>query len=274
LHEEDPTFLYRVDDEIHQTIVSGQGEIHLQVIVERMLRRFGVALELEEPRIPYRETIRSKADSRYRHKKQTGGAGQFAEVWMRLEPAPRDTGVEFKQCLVGNNVDRVFVVSVEKGVRQACTEGILAGFRVVDVKAEFYDGKMHPVDSKDIAFQVAGYHAFKEGFLNAQPKLLEPIYLITVTVPEQFLGDIMGDISSRRGKILGIEADGHFQIVRAHVPQKDLYHYSSVVRSITSGRGRHAEAFDHYEQTPPDIEKKLIEEARLRREALHSGKPA
>jgi len=164
-------------------------------------------------------------------------------------------------------------VSVEKGVRQACTEGILAGYRVVDVKAEFYDGKMHPVDSKDIAFQVAGYHAFKEGFLNAQPRLLEPIYLITVTVPEQFLGDIMGDISSRRGKILGIEADGHFQIVRAHVPQKDLYHYSSVVRSITSGRGRHAEAFDHYEQTPPDIEKKLIEEARLRREALHSGKP-
>jgi len=274
LHDEDPTFLYRVDDEIHQTIVSGQGEIHLQVIVERMLRRFGVALELEEPRIPYRETIRGKADSRYRHKKQTGGAGQFAEVWMRLEPAPRDTGVEFKQCLVGNNVDRVFVVSVEKGVRQACTEGILAGYRVVDVKAEFYDGKMHPVDSKDIAFQVAGYHAFKEGFLNAQPKLLEPIYLITVTVPEQFLGDIMGDISSRRGKILGIEADGHFQIVRAHVPQKDLYHYSSVVRSITSGRGRHAEAFDHYEQTPPEIEKKLIEEARLRREALHNGKPA
>jgi elongation factor G len=274
LHEEDPTFLYRVDDEIHQTIVSGQGEIHLQVIVERMLRRFGVALELEEPRIPYRETIRTKADSRYRHKKQTGGAGQFAEVWMRLEPAPRDSGLEFKQCLVGNNVDRVFVPSVEKGVRTACTEGILAGYRVVDVKAEFYDGKMHPVDSKDIAFQVAGYHAFKEGFMNAQPKLLEPIYIITVTVPEQYLGDIMGDISSRRGKILGIEADGHFQIVKAHVPQKDLYHYSSVVRSITSGRGRHAEAFDHYEPVPPEIEKKLIEEARLRREALQSGKPA
>ena len=274
LHDEDPTFLYRVDDEIHQTIVSGQGEIHLQVIVERMLRRFGVALELEEPRIPYRETIRGKADSRYRHKKQTGGAGQFAEVWMRLEPAPRDSGVEFKQCLVGNNVDRVFVVSVEKGVRQVCTEGILAGYRVVDVKAEFYDGKMHPVDSKDIAFQIAGYFAFKEGFMNAQPKLLEPIYTITVTVPEQYLGDVMGDISSRRGKILGVEADGHFQIVRAHVPQKDLYHYSSVVRSITSGRGRHAEAFDHYEQVPPEIEKKLIEEARLRREALHNGKPA
>ncbi|MBI5382621.1 MAG: elongation factor G [Opitutae bacterium] len=272
LHNEDPTFLYRVDDEVHQTIVSGQGEIHLQIIVERMLRRFGVSLELEEPRIPYRETIRGKADSRYRHKKQTGGAGQFAEVWMRLEPAPRDSGVEFKQSLVGNNVDRVFVVSVEKGVRQVCTEGILAGYRVVDVKADFYDGKMHPVDSKDIAFQIAGYFAFKEGFMNAQPKLLEPIYTVTVTVPEQYLGDIMGDISSRRGKILGIEADGHFQIVKAHVPQKDLYHYSSVVRSITSGRGRHSEAFDHYEQVPPEIEKKLIEEARLRREALQAGK--
>ena len=270
LHAEDPTFLYRVDDEIHQTIVSGQGEIHLQVICERLLRRFNVVVELEEPRIPYRETIRGKADSRYRHKKQTGGAGQFAEVWMRVEPAPRDSGVVFTQTLVGTNVDRVFVPSVEKGVRTACTEGIYAGFRVVDVKAEFYDGKMHPVDSKDIAFQIAGYFAFKECFLNAQPRLLEPIFTISVTVPENYLGDIMGDISSRRGHILGVEADGHFQTVRANIPQKELYHYSSVVRSITSGRGRHAEEFSHYADVPPDLEKKLVEEARIRREAGHN----
>jgi hypothetical protein len=165
LHQEDPTFHYRVDDEVHQTIVSGQGEIHLQVIVERLQRRFGVNVALEEPLIPYRETIRASGGSKYRHKKQTGGAGQFAEVWLRIEPGPRDSGVVFTQSLVGTNVDRVFVPSVEKGVQTACREGIMAGFRVTDVKVDFYDGKMHPVDSKDIAFQVAGYHAFKEAFM-------------------------------------------------------------------------------------------------------------
>ncbi len=260
LHLEDPTFHYRVDDEVHQTIVSGQGEIHLQVIVERLARRFGVSVTLEEPSIPYRETIRSRGDSRYRHKKQTGGAGQFAEVWLRLEPGARDSGVDFKQTLVGTNVDRVFVPSVEKGVQTACREGILAGFRVTDVKAEFYDGKMHPVDSKDIAFQVAGYHAFKEAFNAATPCLLEPIFTVTVTVPEEHVGAILGDLSARRGHILGVESDGHFQIIRARVPQKELYHYSTVVRSLTSGRGRHAEQFSDYAELAPDVGQKLLAE--------------
>ncbi len=266
LHQEDPTFHYRVDDEIHQTIVSGQGEIQLQVIVERLLRRFGVSVELEEPRIPYRETIRAKGESRYRHKKQTGGAGQFAEVWLRIEPGPRDSGLVFKQSLVGTNVDRVFVPSVEKGVRTVCTEGILAGYRVTDVKADFYDGKMHPVDSKDIAFQVAGYHAFKEAFQAAVPCLLEPIYTVSVTVPEEYLGAVMGDLSSRRGHILGVDIDGHFQVVRAQVPQKELYHYSTIVRSLTSGRGRHAENFSHYAEVPAEFAQKLLAEAKARRE--------
>ncbi|PTX97812.1 elongation factor G [Opitutus sp. ER46] len=260
LHQEDPTFHYRVDEEVHQTIVSGQGEIHLQVIVERLARRFGVTVDLEEPHIPYRETIRGRGDSRYRHKKQTGGAGQFAEVWLRVEPGPRDTGVEFKQSLVGTNVDRVFVPSVEKGVQTACKEGIYAGFRVTDVKAEFYDGKMHPVDSKDIAFQVAGYHAFKEAFQAASPCLLEPIYTVAVTVPEDFVGAVLGDLSSRRGQIMGVESDGHFQIIRAKVPQKDLYHYSTVVRSLTSGRGRHAEEFSHYAEVPAEYVQKILAE--------------
>lgn len=260
LHLEDPTFHYRVDDEVHQTIVSGQGEIHLQVIVERLLRRFGVHVSLEEPRIPYRETIRGHGESRYRHKKQTGGAGQFAEVWLRLEPAPRDSGVDFRQTLVGTNVDRVFVPSVEKGVQTACREGILAGFRVTDVKTEFFDGKMHPVDSKDIAFQVAGYHAFKEAFLAANPTLLEPICLVTVMTPEDHVGAVLGDLSSRRGHILGVEADGHFQNIRARVPQKDLYHYSTVVRSLTSGRGRHTEEFSHYEEIAPEFARKILAE--------------
>jgi elongation factor G len=265
LHQEDPTFHYRVDDEIHQTIVSGQGEIHLQVIVERLARRFSVQVELEEPHIPYRETIRGRGESRYRHKKQTGGAGQFAEVWLRIEPAGRDSGVEFKQSLVGTNVDRVFVPSVEKGVNTACKEGIFAGFRVTDVKADFFDGKMHPVDSKDIAFQVAGYHAFKEAFQSAQPCLLEPIYTVSVTVPEDHVGAILGDLSSRRGHILGVDTDGHFQIVRANVPQKELYHYSTVVRSLTSGRGRHAEKFSHYSEVPPEFLSKVLTEAKTKR---------
>jgi elongation factor G len=273
LHQEDPTFRYRVDDEIHQTIVSGQGEIQLQVIVERLLRRFGVAVALEEPRIPYRETIRGRGESRYRHKKQTGGAGQFAEVWLRLEHAPRDSGVVFTQSLVGTNVDRVFVPSVEKGVRTVCNEGVLAGYRVTDVKADFYDGKMHPVDSKDIAFQVAGYHAFKEAFQTAAPCLLEPVYNVQVTVPEDHVGAVMGDLSARRGHILGVDVDGHFQVVRAQLPQKELYHYSTTVRSLTGGRGRHAESFSHYAEVPAEFANKLIAEAKARREA-GNGKSA
>lgn len=272
LHAEDPTFHYRVDDELHQTIVSGQGEIHLQVICERLLRRFGVNVELIEPGIPYRETIRGRGESRYRHKKQTGGAGQFAEVWLRLEPAPRDSGIEFKQSLVGTNVDRVFVPSVEKGLRTACNEGVRVGYRVTDVKADFYDGKMHPVDSKDIAFQVAGYHAFKEAFLAASPCLLEPIYKVDLTVPEEFVGAVMGDLSARRGQILGVESDGHFQIVHAEVPQKELHRYSTVLRSLTSGRGRHEEAFSRYAEVPAELEARFVAEAKAKREAAHAAK--
>jgi elongation factor G len=274
LHQEDPTFHYRVDDEIHQTIVSGQGEIHLQVIVERLARRFGVQVALEEPHVPYRETIRGRGESRYRHKKQTGGAGQFAEVWLRIEPGARDSGLEFKQSLVGTNVDRVFVPSVEKGVNTACKEGILAGFRVTDVRADFYDGKMHPVDSKDIAFQVAGYHAFKEAFQSATPCLLEPIYIVTVTVPEDHVGAILGDLSARRGHIVGVESDGHFQIIKARVPQKELYHYSTVVRSLTSGRGRHSEEFSHYAEVPPEHMQKILAERAKRNGNGHAPVPA
>ncbi len=271
LHAEDPTFHYRVDDELHQTVLSGQGEIHLQVIGERLLRRFGVAVELVEPGIPYRETIRSRGESRYRHKKQTGGAGQFAEVWLRIEPAPRDTGVVFTQSLVGTNVDRVFVPSVEKGVRTVCQEGVRAGFRVTDVKADFFDGKMHPVDSKDIAFQVAGYHAFKEAFVAANPCLLEPIFHVSLTVPEEYMGAAMGDLSSRRGQILGVDSDGKFQVVHANVPQKELHHYATILRSLTSGRGRHEEKFSHYAEMPAEMEAKVIAEAKAKREAAHSN---
>ena len=259
LHEEDPTFVYRVDSEVKQTIISGQGELHLTVTSERLKRRFGIDIQLEEPKVPYRETILGKSESKYRHKKQSGGAGQFAEVWMRIESKQRGEGIEFTQSLVGQNVDRVFVPSVEKGVNTACSDGILAGCKVVDLKVDFYDGKMHPVDSKDIAFQTAGKHAFRDAFLKAQPCLLEPIMDIEVKVPEEFMGDIMGDISGKRGKIMGMDAEGNFQLIKAQVPQAELYHYATTVRSLTGGRGIHTESFSHYEKMPKEFEKKVIE---------------
>ena len=270
LHEEDPTFLYVVDGELHQTILSAQGELHLEVIADRLRRRHNVHVDLAAPRVKYRETIRSKGDSKYRHKKQTGGAGQFAEVWMRIEPRPRDSGVEFTQSLVGQNVDRNFVPSVEKGVAQVCNEGVLAGCRVTDVKIDFYDGKMHPVDSKDIAFQIAGYFAFKEAFTAAKPLLLEPIETVEIQVPEAFLGKVMGDLASRRGKILGIEAEGAFQVIKASVPTAELYHYSSTLRSLTGGAGVHTEAFSHYEEMPREAADKVIAEA-AKRKANHDS---
>ncbi len=262
LHHEDPTFLYAVDSELRQTIVSAQGELHLEVIADRLRKRYNVHVELIEPRVRYRETIKSRGDSKYRHKKQTGGAGQFAEVWMKIEPKPRDTGVEFTNSLVGQNVDRVFVPSVEKGVMKACEEGILAGYRVVDVKIDFYDGKMHPVDSKDIAFQIAGYFGFKEAFNMARPCLLEPIHLIEIRIPDDCMGKVMGDLSSRRGKIQGMDMEGGFQLIKAHVPAKELYRYSSTLRSLTGGRGVHSEQFSHYEEMPREAEAKVIEESK------------
>jgi elongation factor G len=262
LHHEDPTFLYMVDSELRQTIVSAQGELHLEVIAERLRRRYNVHVELIEPRVRYRETIKGRGESKYRHKKQTGGAGQFAEVWMRIEPKPRDTGVEFTQTLSGQNVDRVFVPSVEKGVLKACEEGIVAGYRVVDVKIDFYDGKMHPVDSKDIAFQIAGYFGFKEAFTGSRPCLLEPIHLVEIRIPEDCMGKVMGDLSSRRGKIQGMDMEAGFQVIKAHVPAKELYRYSSTLRSLTGGRGVHAESFSHYEEMPREAEQRVIEESK------------
>jgi elongation factor G len=266
LHEEDQTFLYKVDSELHQTVISGQGELHLQVIAARLRSRFKVDFDLAEPKVPYREAIKGRGEAKYRHKKQTGGAGQFAEVWMRIEPKERDTGIEFTESLTGQNVDRVFVPSVEKGVNAACREGILAGYRIVDVKIDFYDGKMHPVDSKDIAFQIAGKEAFKEAFLAARPCLLEPICVVEIRVPDECMGNVIGDLSSRRGKILGMDSTDGLQVVRANVPQKELYQYSTVLRSLTGGRGLHTEDFSHYEEMPRDMETKVIAESKKSKE--------
>ena len=262
IHEEDPTFIYRVDSELHQTVISGQGELHLQISIDRLKRKFNVDVETFKPRIPYRETIRGKGSSKYRHKKQSGGAGQFAEVWMRIESKPRGEGIEFTHSLVGQSVDRVFVTSVEKGVNVSCTEGVLAGYRVVDLKVDFYDGKQHPVDSKDIAFQMAGKQAFREAFMEAQPCLLEPILNIEIKVPDSFMGDVMGDMSSRRGKIIGMDAEGESQLIKAQAPQSEMYQYSTTLRSLTGGRGIHSEEFSHYEEVPRDMETKVVATAK------------
>jgi len=266
LHQVDPTFLYAVDAELRQTIISAQGEMHLAVITDELKKRYKVDLDLLPPKIRFRETIKARGESKYRHKKQTGGAGQFAEVWMRIEPKPRDTGLEFTESLVGQNVDRVFVPSVEKGVNRAANEGIVAGYRVTDVMIDFYDGKMHPVDSKDIAFQIAGYYAFKEAFVSGRPCLLEPIYNLEIKVPDEYMGTVMGDLSSRRGKILGMDSVGGMQIIKAQVPAAELYRYSTTLRSLTGGRGVHGEEFSHYEEMPATFQQKVIEESKKARE--------
>jgi elongation factor G len=260
LREEDPTFEYHFDPELGQTIVSGQGWLRLQIMAEELKRRFNVEVDLVAPRVSYRATINGRGESKHRHKKQTGGAGQFAEVWMRIESLPPDSGLVFTQSLVGSNVDRVFVPSVEKGVHAACGAGPYGGFPVTDVKVDFYDGKQHPVDSKDIAFQIAGKAAFNESFLMAKPKLLEPVMELRIKVPSDAVGGVLADLSSRRGRVMGMETEGRFEVVIAQVPQAELYQYSSQLRAITAGRGRHRERFDRYEDVPRELEPKIISE--------------
>ena len=260
LREEDPTFDYHFDPEVGQTIVSGQGWLQLQIMAEELKRRFNVDVDLVAPRVSYRATISGQGESKHRHKKQTGGAGQFAEVWMRIESLPAESGMVFTQSLVGSNVDRVFVPSVEKGVQSACAAGPYGGFPVTDVKVDFYDGKQHPVDSKDIAFQIAGKAAFYEAFLMARPKLLEPVMELRIKVPSDAVGSVLADLSGRRGRIMGMETDGRFEVVVAQVPQSELYQYSSQLRAITAGRGRHREKFERYEDVPREHEPKIIAE--------------
>jgi elongation factor G len=266
LKNEDPSFTVLNDAELHQTILSGQGELHLTVVIKRLKERFGVEVSEERPKIPYRETITAKADEKYRHKKQSGGAGQFAEVWMKIEPLPRGTGFEFKNEVHGGHISGPFIPSIEKGVRQVLVMGPMAGHHVVDVRAIVYDGKEHPVDSKDIAFQIAGREVFKQLVLNAKPILLEPIYDIEVKVPEDCMGDVMGDLSGRRGKIMGMDTQGHFQVIKAKIPLSELDRYATTLRSKTSGRGIFTMTFSHYEPVPKELEARIVEEAKKTKE--------
>jgi len=258
LMAEDPSFQVIHSAELNQIIIAGQGEMQLQILVEKLKTRYGVEARLSEPGVPFRETITARADEKYRHKKQSGGAGQFAEVWMRIEPMERGGDFEFASEVVGGNISQPFIPAIEKGIKQVMNQGIVSGHKVVDVKAIVYDGKEHPVDSKDIAFQIAGREVFKMAVKKAKPILLEPIYDIRVKVPEDYMGDVMGDISSRRGKIQGMEAEGRYQVINAKVPLADLYRYCTHLRSMTQGRGIFSRTFSHYEKMPEEEAKKVV----------------
>ncbi|MFQ5627442.1 MAG: elongation factor G [bacterium] len=266
LHEEDPTFIFVADAEVHQTIISGQGELHLDIVVKRLTDRFGVEVDLVEPKIPYRETIRRAAQGQSKYKKQSGGRGQYGDVHLKLEPSPRGEDFEFVNKIVGGVVPGKYIPAVEKGVREAMVDGVISGCKVVDVRVSLYDGSYHSVDSSDMAFKIAGSMGFKKLFREANPVLLEPIYEVEIRVPEEYMGDVMGDISSRRGKIQGMDAEGSFQVIKAQVPLAELYKYSTKLRSLTQGKGIHRRKFSHYDDVPREIQEKLVDEYNKSRE--------
>lgn len=266
-HEEEPTLRTRFDGEISQTVVSGQGELQLNLAIKLLRDRYGVEVELVEPRIPYRETIKGKCeDSEYKHKKQSGGRGQYGHVHLKLEPLPRGTGYEFVDDIVGGVVPGRFIPAVEKGLKEIMTKGILTGSKVVDVRVSVFDGTYHAVDSDEVSFKIAASQAFRKGFMEAKPMLLEPIYDINVKIPEKYMGDVMGDISGRRGKIQNMDSENAFQIIKAKVPLAELHKYSTQLRSLTSGRGMFSMNFSHYEEVPKDTEAKVIEEYQKHKE--------
>ena len=266
LHKEDPTFAYHYDPEIKQQLIEGLGELHLDVLLSRLKKKFEVDVDTARPKIKYRETITKKAEAQGKFKKQTGGRGQYGDVWLRLEPLPRGSEFEFVDAIVGGVIPAKFIPSVEKGVKEAMAQGLIAGYPVVDIKVTAYDGSHHPVDSSDIAFKIAAGMAFKSAAEKANPVLLEPIMEVEIIVPEEFMGDVIGDLNSRRARIQGMEAEGKYQIIRALVPESEMYKYSNTLRSITQGRGIFSMKFSHYEEVPREMAEKIIEEAKRQKE--------
>lgn len=266
LSEEDPMLEVHRDEQTGEMIVGGMSQVHVEVTVERMRRRFGVEVELKPPRVPYRETVKGTAKAEGKHKKQTGGRGQFADTWMQVSPRPRGEGFEFVDKIVGGAIPRNFIPAVEKGVRAAMAEGFLAGYPVVDVEVRLYDGKHHPVDSSDMAFQIAGSIGFKAAAEKAQPVLLEPIMNVEITVPEENVGDIIGDLNSRRGRVLGTTPRGHNNVVAAEVPLAEMLSYAPDLTSMTGGRGDYHMEFLRYEEVPAHLTAKVIEQAQKDKE--------
>lgn len=265
--EEDPTLRVQREPDTKEDIVYGFGDIHLDVLAEKMKRKFGVEVALSVPKVPYKETIKKTARAEGKYKRQSGGRGQYGHAWLELEPLPRGQGFEFVDKIVGGVIPKNYIPAVEKGVQEAMQEGVLAGYPVVDVRVTVYDGSYHPVDSSDMAFKIAGSMAFRKGALEANPVLLEPIMSVEVVVPEENMGDVIGDLNARRGKILGMEPEDGYQKIKALVPLAELFRYSVDLRSITQGRGSFTMRFSHYEEVPPQIAEAIVEKARKEKEA-------
>ena len=280
IHEEDPTTIYEYSRELKQMLLKGQGELHFAVTEWKLKNIHNIDIEFLRPRIPYRETIQKPADASYRHKKQSGGAGQFGEVFLHIEPyyegmpEPTDYNVRGKEeielewggklifynCIVGGVIDARFIPSILKGIMEKMEEGPITGSYVRDIRVMVYDGKMHPVDSNDISFKIAGAQAFKEAFIKADPKILEPIYEVEVMVPEELMGDVMTDLQTRRAIILGMDSKGFYKVINAKVPLAEMYKYTTSLRSITQGRASFSSRFSEYAPVPMDIQQRLMKE--------------
>ena len=257
LLEEDPTLKVEKNSETKETILKGMGDLHLDIITERMKAKFGVEVEMRTPKVPYRETIRGNIKIQGKHKKQSGGAGQYGDVWLTLEPLP-DGDFEFHESVFGGAVPRNYFPAVEKGVREAMQEGMLAGYPVANLKVTLVDGSYHPVDSNEMSFKIAGSLAFRKGMEKANPVLLEPIMNVEIVIPEQFMGDIMGDINSKRGRIMGMESKGKFQVIKAQAPLSEMSRYAIDLKSITQARGSFKMELSHYEDVPHKIAEEII----------------
>ena len=264
--EEDPSMRWYNEPTTRQTILAGMGDAHIDIAVRRMARKFSLEVLVSEPKVPYKETISRTSSARYRHKKQTGGAGQFAEVEMRLEPLPRDGGFEYEWKVFGGAISRSFKPSIEKGIKSVLQQGVIASYPVVDVAVAVVDGKEHPVDSKDIAFQIAGREGFKQAVMDGNPVLLEPIHDIRVVAPEQFMGDVLGDLNTRRAQVQGMDQERGNSIVTAQVPLAEIQRYSTDLRSLTQGRGYYTIEFSHYQIVPTHLAQQIIEAARKEKE--------
>ncbi len=267
LIEEDQTIKYSRDEQTKEFLLSGMGQVHIEVIVERMKRKFGVEVELKDPKVPYKETIKGTTKIQGKYKKQSGGKGQYGDTWLELGPKARGEGFEFVDKIVGGAIPRQYIPAVEKGIVEAMNQGILAGYPVVDFRVTLYDGSYHDVDSSEMAFKIAASMGFKKGLEMCKPTLLEPIMKMEVIVPDENMGDIMGDMNSRRGKIMGVETKGSNQVVKAVVPMAEVLRYAPDLRSMTGGRGTFTMDFSHYEEVPAQIADKIVEAAKREKEA-------
>jgi elongation factor G len=258
LAEEDPTFRVSTHPETGQTIISGMGELHLEIIVDRLKREFKLDANVGKPQVAYRETITRPVDVEGKFIRQTGGRGQYGHVKIKAEPLPRGSGFEFVNAIVGGVIPKEYIPAVQKGIEEAMQSGPLIGFPVVDVKVTLYDGSYHEVDSSEMAFKIAGSMAIKEAVQKGDPVILEPIMRVEVTTPEEYMGDVIGDLNSRRGQILGMEPRGNAQVIRAYVPLAEMFGYATDLRSKTQGRGSFVMFFDHYQEVPKQVQEKLI----------------